>query len=1378
MHAPPVQPVIQPKLEINEPGDEFEQEADEVADQVMKMSGSEEEDTSDIQLSKDSGQDIQLKCAECEEEESIQKKPLVQRSGEGPATVSQEFTTQLNTTKGNGKPLNPKTSQELGSKMGTDLSKVKIHTDQQAVQMSQSINAKAFTHGQDIYFNQGQYNPESHSGKHLLAHELTHTVQQAGPNIQRKEKYKGLEDNIDLSTRKKIQIQSYRMTLGTSFKDLLANGKNNISDLAGIKEKDAVNNAIFVGVPEFLKQGTRNIAVEMMKGANPLLGAGQERGATSIEQALNSSWTIAVSLEEPDQQKVIDTYTDKKVKKALRKELDGSVAYRFTFYTGSRDRDPWNLLIERLGEADFSKREVKKGEKKFEEHYQFLDKTEADALTKLPNSEVVFKDFSDSEKAEIAKAAIRLPDKALEASTGLRFVRAEMADSDIKARAKFKAENPTATEDQLPEPVTNGSYNMNSHVIHVYDRAFNQSITRFGNADTGFMNALQKTIIHEIGHSIDFHPLRETLGGYLETYYQKVAVANDKVAEINLYIEGTNKLIREKNASTDAIKRSELDQKIGERNKHQRTVLDRQLRDLQKEVRTAYRKYTQKSSTVRAESGGKKKLFESDSGGSKTAKYTAINQSGNPFQRAAGGTRGKGITAYAESKYDADEAVELNVSPTQRQWHETYAESFAMYMADPERLKALRPQLYSYFNSRYLVYKKTDHASGRITADATFAADLDTKKGKGQKLDSSIGTEMSAKIGSDVSGVNIHKDGKADEMARSINAKAFTHDQDIYFKSGQYNPNSSEGKHLLAHELTHTVQQGGGDIKPMIQRQAEGLEELLKQVLAGGLAKNPEAEYQAAKDIIIASYAGEIQVSADDMKRLTTIVGNYAPPTEKKSEVDIENEPDAGPIKKPDDPVEFDKDELINDLTEVAGEDLPLEIPCDNYDWDKLTKYGDKKHEKQDDYVRPKNEVGPSYYKKDFNTPGQPIEFIVLHDTSSEVHLSSISAHFEVDSDCLGGGTPCEDGTIWLANPENVPIKHAGHPEQENPADRRYLYYGMNMRSLGIEFVNAPITIPKAYRAKSAKDKTGLDNLRSYLQSDNIELEPQFLAELMAMSDSELWSAFHRSWLIYGSITLAQKMAAYCLYKYLSEKYPGVQFISHEHVGPKTLGEGRNTMFLLQTLESFNTALANLQTLYPDFWSFTEGDGASMLMQARDIMGTPAFMDNIHSNKAELDAINTFISGVPAMSGHDLAKAIDHSAPPDGMEGIYFRLKQWAVMEELKTRQITLQFHRGESTDYTAMPIGVFVNDKPTKIGTSGRVREINAGQWLTETLPLSVMGDLNDPVTWQNVKIEIIELGYPKHEQRILLNWSPLTKKEGKAYYDKDQLTVTVYIN
>ncbi|MEP2936711.1 MAG: DUF4157 domain-containing protein [Gilvibacter sp.] len=85
---------------------------------------------------------------------------------------------KINQSKGRGQAMDKGTNAAMSSSFGTDFSHVSIHTDETAVQLSQDLGAKAFTTGNDIYFNRGQYDPSSKSGQKLLAHELTHTVQQ------------------------------------------------------------------------------------------------------------------------------------------------------------------------------------------------------------------------------------------------------------------------------------------------------------------------------------------------------------------------------------------------------------------------------------------------------------------------------------------------------------------------------------------------------------------------------------------------------------------------------------------------------------------------------------------------------------------------------------------------------------------------------------------------------------------------------------------------------------------------------------------------------------------------------------------------------------------------------------------------------------------------------------------------------------------------------------------------------------------------------------------------------------------------------------------------------------------------------------------------
>ena len=87
---------------------------------------------------------------------------------------------QLNSSKGGGSPLPDEVRSFMEARFGADLSQVRVHTGSEAVEMNKELNAQAFTHGKDIYFGSGRYNPGSSEGKHLLAHELTHVLQQTG----------------------------------------------------------------------------------------------------------------------------------------------------------------------------------------------------------------------------------------------------------------------------------------------------------------------------------------------------------------------------------------------------------------------------------------------------------------------------------------------------------------------------------------------------------------------------------------------------------------------------------------------------------------------------------------------------------------------------------------------------------------------------------------------------------------------------------------------------------------------------------------------------------------------------------------------------------------------------------------------------------------------------------------------------------------------------------------------------------------------------------------------------------------------------------------------------------------------------------------------
>ncbi|MCW3085856.1 MAG: hypothetical protein JWP12_3222, partial [Bacteroidetes bacterium] len=178
---------IQAHLEVGKEDDDHEKEANHVADKVMRMPEKEEEEEGKMPESKPLLQKMpeSPSLMKMRESPAAPKMPesgvKIQKQTNGSSAgiaAPQNVEQGINSSKGSGSSLSPDLQQELGTKMNADFSDVKVHTDENAVQMNKDVSAKAFTHGNDIYFNSGQYNPASNQGKQLLAHELTHTVQQ------------------------------------------------------------------------------------------------------------------------------------------------------------------------------------------------------------------------------------------------------------------------------------------------------------------------------------------------------------------------------------------------------------------------------------------------------------------------------------------------------------------------------------------------------------------------------------------------------------------------------------------------------------------------------------------------------------------------------------------------------------------------------------------------------------------------------------------------------------------------------------------------------------------------------------------------------------------------------------------------------------------------------------------------------------------------------------------------------------------------------------------------------------------------------------------------------------------------------------------------
>ena len=152
-------PVVQPKLAVSKPADPLEKEADRTAEKVMRMPA---------------------------DPVARQAGPQVLRLGEGTPTVAADAQADIRraTAGGGGQALTRDVRTFMEPRLGADLSQVRVHADESAHSLSNHLSARAFTYRDHVFFGRGQYQPGTETGRQLLAHELTHTIQQ-GATVQR-----------------------------------------------------------------------------------------------------------------------------------------------------------------------------------------------------------------------------------------------------------------------------------------------------------------------------------------------------------------------------------------------------------------------------------------------------------------------------------------------------------------------------------------------------------------------------------------------------------------------------------------------------------------------------------------------------------------------------------------------------------------------------------------------------------------------------------------------------------------------------------------------------------------------------------------------------------------------------------------------------------------------------------------------------------------------------------------------------------------------------------------------------------------------------------------------------------------------------------------
>lgn len=243
---------VQMKLTVNKPGDKFEQEADKMADKVMRMPAPAPQEKEEkiqratlpeekvqkatlpeekIQKATLPEEKIQKQAKEEEKiqkatlpEEKVQKKEeekLQRKSGDGTPAVATDTQSAIRSKTSGGQPLSSEARNYMEPRFEADFSNVRIHNDPESAGLSNQLSARAFTYQNHVFFSRDQYQPGTSEGKHLLAHELTHTIQQ-GHAIQRSPQVTttttpppiqrlGIQDALDYFADKANYIPGFRM---------------------------------------------------------------------------------------------------------------------------------------------------------------------------------------------------------------------------------------------------------------------------------------------------------------------------------------------------------------------------------------------------------------------------------------------------------------------------------------------------------------------------------------------------------------------------------------------------------------------------------------------------------------------------------------------------------------------------------------------------------------------------------------------------------------------------------------------------------------------------------------------------------------------------------------------------------------------------------------------------------------------------------------------------------------------------------------------------------------------------------------------------------------------------------------------------------------
>ncbi len=405
-------------LSISKPDDQFERVANHTADQIVSAPS-----------------------------------PAIPRLNVNPLAQSG---TQKNQNQSGGKPLSSSDKNYFEPRFGRDFSGVSIHEGAQATELNDQLNARAFTNDQDIYFSGNQFDTTTTSGRHLLAHELTHTLQQTGqsaPDIQR-DKIAGLKKSIRDSLRvSRVAPSPSKIT--TSVKQFFDPSE-------GTK--------VFSGIP---------VEVDPVITSASVI-TGFESLASELANISNSKLNPKDNTKPLGANSILDIDVDPSAHGGIH------AIYRFIRFTDGKAE---KIYVEKLGTAAAAQSNApvktasqsKAAGSKPEGGKAPIDRTFLSGTVPVDPISVKIKSGFGKENARTIIAAIQLlPSSTRSKLDGLKFVASSMA----------KAADGAA-----------GQYDPSTDEITLYKSAFDSSPRKVGE-----QSAATYAIIHEIGHAIDLRP--------------------------------------------------------------------------------------------------------------------------------------------------------------------------------------------------------------------------------------------------------------------------------------------------------------------------------------------------------------------------------------------------------------------------------------------------------------------------------------------------------------------------------------------------------------------------------------------------------------------------------------------------------------------------------------------------------------------------------------------------------------------------------------------------------------------------------------------------------------------------------------------------------